>query len=43
MPVAMLVRDMSVALKRLWDVFRLGPLDIYMFDATKAQDYFYPG
>jgi methylmalonyl-CoA/ethylmalonyl-CoA epimerase len=30
MQVAMVVRDMDAAMKRHWDVFKIGPWDIYM-------------
>ena len=43
MQVAMVVRDMDAAMKRHWDVFRIGPWDIYTFDPTKVQDYTYRG
>ena len=39
MQVAMVVRDMDAAMKRHWDVFKIGPWDIYTFDATKVSDY----
>ena len=37
MQVAMVVRDMDEAMKRHWDVFKIGPWDIYTFDATKVR------
>ena len=37
MQVAMVVRDMDAAMKRHWDLFKIGPWDIYTFDATKVQ------
>ena len=43
MQVAMVVRDMDAAMKRHWDVFKIGPWDIYTFDASKVQDYVYRG
>jgi hypothetical protein len=43
MQVAMVVRDMDAAMKRHWDVFKIGPWDIYTFDATKVRDYTYRG
>jgi methylmalonyl-CoA/ethylmalonyl-CoA epimerase len=43
MQVAMVVRDMDAAMKRHWDVFKIGPWDIYTFDATKVSDYTYRG
>ncbi len=43
MQVAMVVRDMEAAMKRHWDVFKIGPWDIYTFDPSKVQDYTYRG
>ncbi len=43
MQVAMVVRDMDAAMKRHWDVFKIGPWDIYEFDAKKVQNYMYRG
>jgi methylmalonyl-CoA/ethylmalonyl-CoA epimerase len=43
MQVAMVVRDMDAAMKRHWDVFKIGPWDIYTFDATRVSDYTYRG
>jgi methylmalonyl-CoA/ethylmalonyl-CoA epimerase len=43
MQVAMVVRDMDAAMRRHWDVFKIGPWDIYTFDATKVQNYVYRG
>jgi methylmalonyl-CoA/ethylmalonyl-CoA epimerase len=43
MQVAMVVRDMDQAMKRHWDVFKIGPWDIYEFNASKVQNYEYRG
>ena len=43
MQVAMVVRDMDAAMKRHWEVFKIGPWDIYTFDPSKVQDYTYRG
>ena len=43
MQVAMVVRDLDAAMKRHWDLFKIGPWDIYTFDATKVRDYTYRG
>jgi methylmalonyl-CoA/ethylmalonyl-CoA epimerase len=43
MQVAMVVRDMDQAMKRHWDVFKIGPWDIYEFNASKVQNYRYRG
>ena len=43
MQVAVLVRDMDAAMKRHWDVFKIGPWDIYTFDESKVQNYTYRG
>jgi methylmalonyl-CoA/ethylmalonyl-CoA epimerase len=38
MQVAMVVRDMDAAMKRHWEVFKIGPWDFYTFDAAKVRD-----
>ena len=38
MQVAMVVRDMDAAMKRHWDVFKIGPWDIYEFDAAEGSE-----
>jgi hypothetical protein len=43
MQVAMAVRDMDESMKRHWEVFGIGPWDIYTFDASKVHDYQYRG
>jgi hypothetical protein len=43
MQVAMVVRDLDAAMKRHWETFRIGPWDIYTFDAAKVQNYTYRG
>ena len=43
MQVASIVRDLDAAMQRHWDVFKIGPWDIYEFDAKKVQDYTYRG
>jgi methylmalonyl-CoA/ethylmalonyl-CoA epimerase len=43
MQVAMVVRDMEAAMKRHWDVFKIGPWDIYEFTPQKVQNYTYRG
>src|SRR4051794_11805031 len=43
MQVAMVVRDMDQAMKRHWDVFNIGPWDIYEFNASKVENYVYRG
>ena len=43
MQVAMVVRDMDAAMKRHWDVFKIGPWEIYTFDPSKVRDYIYRG
>ena len=43
MQVAHIVRDIDAAMKRHWDIFRMGPWDIYTFDPTKVHDYIYRG
>ena len=43
MQVAMMVRDLDAAMQRHWDDFGIGPWDIYVFDASKVQDYTYRG
>ena len=35
MQVAMVVRDLDAAMKRHWDVFKIGPWDIYTFDPPR--------
>lgn len=43
MQVAYVVRDLEAAMKRHWEVFGIGPWDIYQFEAGKVQDYVYRG
>jgi hypothetical protein len=43
MQVAMVVRDMDQAMKRHWDVFKIGPWDIYEFNPSKVENYVYRG
>ena len=43
MQVAMVVRDMDAAMKRHWEAFKIGPWDIYIFNAAKVQNYVYRG
>lgn len=41
--VAYVVRDMEAAMRRHWDVARIGPWDIYQFEAPKVRNYMYRG
>jgi hypothetical protein len=43
MQVAYVVRDLDASVKRHWDVFGIGPWDIYLFNASKVRDYVYRG
>lgn len=43
MQVAYVVRDLDVSMKRHWEVFGIGPWDIYLFEAPKVQHYIYRG
>ena len=38
MQVAMVVRDLEAAMKRHWDVFKIGPWDIYRFHPRKGAE-----
>ena len=42
MQVAMVVRDMDAAMKRHWDVFKIGPWDIYTFDRLEGSGLHLP-
>jgi len=37
--VAYVVRDLDAAMKRHWEVFGIGPWDVYTFEAPKVRDY----
>jgi methylmalonyl-CoA/ethylmalonyl-CoA epimerase len=41
--VAYLVRDLNAAMKRHWDVCRIGPWHVYTFEAPEVRDYVYRG
>ena len=41
--VAYVVRDLDASLKRHWEVFGIGPWDIYLFNSSKVRDYMYRG
>ncbi len=43
MQVAVIVRDIEAALKKHWDVCRIGPWDIYDFSPATVQDFVYRG
>ncbi len=43
MQVAKVVRDLDAAMKLHWDVFRIGPWDIWDFNPDTVQDYTYRG
>jgi len=43
MQVATIVRDLDAALGRHWDVFRIGPWDIWEFTPETVQDFTYRG
>ena len=43
MQVAHVVRDLDAALRRHWDVFRIGPWDIWDFNPETVRDYTYRG
>jgi methylmalonyl-CoA/ethylmalonyl-CoA epimerase len=43
MQVAYVVRDLDAAMKRHWEVFGIGPWDIYTFEPGKVRDYTYRG
>jgi len=43
MQVAHVTRDLDAALRRHWDVFRIGPWDIWDFNPGTVQDYTYRG
>jgi methylmalonyl-CoA/ethylmalonyl-CoA epimerase len=43
MQVAYVVRDLDAAMKRHWEVFGIGPWDIYLFEAPKVEHYVYRG
>lgn len=43
MQVAMVVRDIEAAMQQHWEVFRIGPWDVYDFDATRVKNYIYRG
>ena len=39
MQVAMVVRDMDAAMKRHWEVFKIGPWDIYIIRCRQGSEY----
>ena len=41
--VAYVVRDLDASLKRHWEVFGIGPWDIYLFESPKVENYLYRG
>ena len=41
--VAYLVRDLDAAMKRHWEVCRIGPWHVYTFEAPEVRDYIYRG
>jgi methylmalonyl-CoA/ethylmalonyl-CoA epimerase len=43
MQVATVVRDLETALKRHWEVFGVGPWDIWEFNPDTVKDYIYRG
>jgi hypothetical protein len=43
MQVAVIVRDLDAAMKRHWDVFKVGPWDIWEFNPETVKDYVYRG
>lgn len=43
MQVAVIVRDLDAALKRHWEVFKIGPWDIWDFNPDTVKDYTYRG
>jgi len=43
MQVAFIVRDLEAAMKRHWEVFKIGPWDIWEFTPETVQDYTYRG
>jgi hypothetical protein len=43
MQVATIVRDLDAAMKRHWEIFKIGPWDIWNFNPETVRDYFYRG
>ena len=43
MQIAMMVRDLEAAMKRHWELFNIGPWDIYEVDPTKIKPWIYRG
>lgn len=43
MQVALVVRDLETEMKWYWEVFKIGPWDIWNFTADSVQDYIYRG
>ena len=43
MQVASIVRDLETAMKRHWEVFGIGPWDIWEFNPAIVHDYIYRG
>jgi hypothetical protein len=43
MQVAIVVNDLDGAMKRHWEVFKIGPWDIYTFTPRKLTNYIYRG
>ena len=43
MQVATIVRDLDTAMQRHWDVFKIGPWDIWDFNPGTVMDYVYRG
>ncbi len=43
MQVAYVVRDLDRAMRLHWEVFGIGPWDVYEFEAPKVRDYVYRG
>ena len=41
--VAYVVRDLDASVKRHWEVFGIGPWDIYLFESPKVENYLYRG
>ncbi|MCP4303847.1 MAG: VOC family protein, partial [bacterium] len=38
MQVAMIVRDLEAEMKRHWEIFKIGPWDIWDFNPDSVQD-----
>jgi methylmalonyl-CoA/ethylmalonyl-CoA epimerase len=41
--VAYVTRDIDKAMKHHWEVFGIGPWDVYQFESPKVRDYMYRG